>query len=209
MASKYRGEVDNLKSHIVTLRVIVGVIVFFCALFWWNAKEAKEVQRVHIPPDLRAGSTVQVNAIPPTTAYSFAMNIFQYLNTWLQDGSEDYKKRVHELQAYLTPKYREWLERDVLKRSQRGELSDRTRTVTPLNKTAYEDRRVEIINEDNFIVWIDLRIEETHKGIPVKTVDIRYPLRVVRSDVSLEFNPWGMQLDGYQGSPTRLTETTE
>lgn len=209
MASKYRGEVDNLKSHITTLRVVAGILVFFCALFWWSAKEAKEVQRVHIPPDLRSGSTVQINEIPPTTAYSFALSIFQYLNTWMEDGSSDYPTRVNELRGYLTPSYMEWLQRDIMKRTQRGELLGRTRTVTPINKTAYDQRRVDIINKDNFVVWLDLRIKETHKGTQVKTVDIRYPLKVTRSDVPLDFNPWGMKLDGYRGSPTRITESME
>lgn len=209
MASKYRGEVDNLKSHITTLRVVIAILVLFSGLFWFNAKEAKEVQRVHIPPDLRSGSTVQVNEVPPTTAYSFALNIFQYLNTWLADGSNDYPARVSELRGYMTPSYIEWLEKDIIKRTQRGELSSRTRTVTPLNKTAYDDRRVDVINKDNFVVWLDLRIKETHKGIPVKTVDIRYPLRVVRSDVPLDFNPWGLKLDGYNSSPIRMTDIVE
>lgn len=209
MASKYRGEVDNLKSHITTLRVVIGILVLFSGLFWFNAKQAKEVQRVHIPPDLRSGSTVQVNEVPPTTAYSFALNIFQYLNTWLADGSNDYPARVSELRGYMTPSYIEWLEKDIIKRTQRGELSARTRTVTPLNKTAYDDRRVDVINKDNFVVWLDLRIKETHKGIPVKTVDIRYPLRVVRSDVPLDFNPWGLKLDGYNSSPIRMTDIVE
>ena len=209
MASKYRGEVDNLKSHITTLRVVIGILVLFSGLFWFNAKQAKEVQRVHIPPDLRSGSTVQVNEVPPTTAYSFALNIFQYLNTWLADGSNDYPARVSELRGYMTPSYIEWLEKDIIKRTQRGELSARTRTVTPLNKTAYDDRRVDVINKDNFVVWLDLRIKETHKGIPVKTVDIRYPLRVVRSDVPLDFNPWGLKLDGSNSSPIRMTDIVE
>lgn len=204
--SKYRGEVDNLKSHITTLRVVIGVLVIFSILFWNSANQAKEVQRVHIPPDIRSGETVTLNEVPDTTAYAFALNIFQYLNTWLENGAQDYPQRVTQLQAYLTPKYMQWLKEDIEKRTMRGELSSRTRTVAPINSKAFDADRVDIINKDNFVVWLDLRIKETHRGVPVKTVDIRYPIRVVRSDVSLEMNPWGLQLNGYYDSPTRIVE---
>ena len=194
MGSKYRGEVDNLKSHITTLRVVIGIVVLFCFLFWNSANKARDVQRVFIPPDMRAGSTVTLNQVPATTAYSFAISIFSFLNTWLDDGSVEYPARVGELNAYLTPSYTQWLKEDILRRSSRGELDRRTRTVT-------------VINENNFVVWLDLRIKETHRGVDIKTVDIRYPLKVVRSDISLDFNPWGLQLDGFHGNPTRIPKT--
>ncbi|HCC79991.1 MAG TPA: TIGR03746 family integrating conjugative element protein [Methylophaga sp.] len=207
MGSKYRGEVDNLKSHITTLRVVIGIVVLFCFLFWNSANKARDVQRVFIPPDMRAGSTVTLNQVPATTAYSFAISIFSFLNTWLDDGSVEYPARVGELNAYLTPSYTQWLKEDILRRSSRGELDRRTRTVTVINEMAYDDERVEIINENNFVVWLDLRIKETHRGVDIKTVDIRYPLKVVRSDISLDFNPWGLQLDGFHGNPTRIPKT--
>lgn len=207
MASKYRGEIDNQKAHIMTLRVVIGVLILFCILFWMSANSAREVQRVYIPPDLRSGATVTLNDVQEPTAYSFAISIFQYLNTWLEDGSIDYPARVNELTAYITPNFMQWLKEDIQRRNNRGELSRRTRTVTVINAGAYDDSRVDVINENNFVVWLDLRIKETHRGVPVKTVDIRYPLRVVKSDVSLEFNPWGLQLNGFNGNPSRIMQT--
>lgn len=207
MASKYRGEIDNQKAHILTLRVVIGVLILFCFLFWVSANKAREVQRVYLPPDLRSGATVTLNDVQEPTAYSFAVSIFQYLNTWLENGSEDYPTRVNELAAYITPSFMQWLQEDIVRRENRGELSRRTRTVTIINSKAYDDTRVDVINENNFVVWLDLRIKETHRGVPVKTVDIRYPLRVVKSDISLEFNPWGLQLDGFQGNPSRIIPT--
>ena len=208
MGSKYRGENDNLKSHITTLRIVVGILILFCILFWMSANKAREVQRLFIPPDLRAGATVTLNEIPVTSAYSFAVSIFQYLNTWLEDGAKDYPARVGELAAYLSPSYQQWLKEDIIRRSSRGELDRRTRTVTLINEMAYDDHRVDILNENNFIVWLDLRITETHR-VPIKSVDIRYPIRVVRSNVSPEFNPWGLMLDGFQENPTRITSTVK
>lgn len=207
MASKYRGEIDNQKAHIHTLRAVIGVLVLFCILFWNSANNAREVQRVYLPPDLRSGSVVTLNEVTAPAAYSFAVSIFQFLNTWLEDGSKEYPLRISELRAYITPSFIEWLQKDVERRTAKGELDRRTRTITLVNDLAYDDSRVEIINENNFVVWLDFMIKETHRGVPVKTVNIRYPLRVVRSDISLELNPWGLQLNGFHTSPTRIAST--
>ena len=58
-----------------------------------------------------------------------------------------------------------------------------------------------------WVVWLDLDLFESVKGMTVKKTAIRYPLRVVRLSVDPESNPWGLALDGFAGSgPRRLTE---
>ena len=57
-----------------------------------------------------------------------------------------------------------------------------------------------------WVVWLDLDLFESVKGMTVKHTAIRYPLRVVRHAVDLEANPWGLALDGFAGEgPRRLT----
>ncbi|MGE3465224.1 MAG: DUF2895 family protein, partial [Pseudomonadales bacterium] len=71
----------------------------------------------------------------------------------------------------------------------------------------YEERRVVLLNEDAWIVWLDLDLLESVKGMTVKRTAIRYPLRVVRYAVDLEANPWGLALDGFGAEgPRRLTD---
>ena len=206
MASKYRGDNDNLKSHILTLRAVIIVLTVICLMLWISAENARKIQRVHIPPDLRNGATVQINKVPDTTAYAFALNIFQYLNTWLNDGAVDYPKRANELAAYLTPKYLAWIKHDIDERMGSGELSGRTRTIIPINGKAFETRRVDVLDDNTFVVWLDMQINEYHAGIPVKKVRIRYPIRVVKANINFSLNPWGLQLDGFQQDPTKLKE---
>ena len=56
------------------------------------------------------------------------------------------------------------------------------------------------------MVWLDLDLFESVKGMTVKKTAIRYPVRVVRHAVDLEANPWGLALDGFAGEgPQRLT----
>jgi hypothetical protein len=72
----------------------------------------------------------------------------------------------------------------------------------------YEERRVDVLKEGVWVVWLDLDLYESVKGMTVKQTAIRYPLRVVRYAVDLEANPWGLALDGFAAEgPRRLSET--
>lgn len=204
MGSIYRGDVDNLKNHILTLRVVVVMLLIIIAGLWVTSENAKKTQRIFVPPDLTQSSVVTVNTANKPTVYGFAINIFQYLNTWLNDGNTDYRERAIELSSYLTPTYIEWLKKDLLKRKVAGELQGRTRTITLVNGKAFDDRRVEKISPNRYVVWLDFQIHEYQKGMEVKEIKIRYPLRVVTANIGVDFNPWGLQLDGYSGNPEIL-----
>jgi integrating conjugative element protein (TIGR03746 family) len=71
----------------------------------------------------------------------------------------------------------------------------------------YEEERVEVLAGDAWIIWLDLDLLESVKGMTVKRTAIRYPLRVVRYAVDPEANPWGLALDGIGADgPRRLTD---
>jgi len=56
-----------------------------------------------------------------------------------------------------------------------------------------------------WVVWLDLNLVESVKGMTVKQTAIRYPLRVVSLAVDPEENPWGLALDGFASKgPHRL-----
>ncbi len=50
-----------------------------------------------------------------------------------------------------------------------------------------------------------MAIDEQYAGTPVRDLFIRYPLRVVRADVDPQRNPWGLQVDCFDGIPQRLS----
>jgi integrating conjugative element protein (TIGR03746 family) len=82
-------------------------------------------------------------------------------------------------------------------RGKRGELTGRVRVIQPIVGQGYEERRVDVIDADTWVIWLDYRIQETVRGMEVKHLKIRYPLRVVRYNVDPETNPWGLALDGF------------
>ena len=91
--------------------------------------------------------------------------------------------------------------------SKQGELSDRSRSIQSLPGSTYEERRVDVLSHDSWLVWLDYQIIEHVRGMEVKNVKIRYPVRVVRYAVDPEQNPWGLALDGYGGDgPRKLAD---
>ena len=92
-------------------------------------------------------------------------------------------------------------------KARRGELAYRVRGVHEVPGHGYEERRVDVLSSDTWIVWLDLDLMESVKGMTVKQTTIRYPIRVVRQAIDPETNPWGMALDGYGSEgPRRLTD---
>ena len=47
--------------------------------------------------------------------------------------------------------------------------------------------------------------DEYYGSEQVKRALVRYPLKVVRSDVDPERNPFGLAIDCYSGAPQRIT----
>ena len=180
---RYRKEIDNVRAHIRSLRAVIGLQALAIALLWWGWHQAPRAIRVFHPPDL-----------PPATVYAFAHYLFQQLNRWPQDGEQDYGRQIYRLAAYLTPRYRAELLADLDLRGRRGELSYRQRGVQEVPGHGYAEQRVEVLGNDAWVVWLDLEIAETVRGMTVKTTVVRYPLRVVRHAVDPEANPWGLAI---------------
>lgn len=202
---RYRDANSNLKSHIRSLRWVMAIQFLVIAGLWHGWEKAREDLRVHIPPDLRSGAVIGANRPNPANVYTFAGYILQQLNRWPEDGAKDYGRRVFNLSAFLTPEYRAFLIADLELRGKRGELAGRTRALQWID--GFAENRVVIQAPGVWTVKLDVNILETVRGMNVKSVNIRYPLRVVRHAVDPELNPWGLALDGYtEDGPKRLTE---
>lgn len=203
---RYRHEIDNVRAHLRSLWTVIGLqaAVVFALAYGWS--QAPRELTVHIPPDLRSGAVLAVDAVPPANVYAFAFYIFQQLNRWPEDGARDYGRAIYRVSPYLTPRYRAELLTDLEQKGRQGELAYRVRGVQSIPGHGYEERRVDLLAADTWVVWLDLDLLESVKGMTVKRTAIRYPLRVVRHAVDLEANPWGLALDGFGGDgPRRLS----
>jgi integrating conjugative element protein (TIGR03746 family) len=205
---RYRFEIDNVRAHLRSLWVVIALQVLVIAALWYGWSQAPARLTVHIPPDLRSGAVLGVDEVSPANIYAFAFYIFQQLNRWPEDGTLDFGRAIFRVSAYLTPRYRTDLLAELEHKGRQGELAYRVRGMQLIPGHGYEERRVDVLGEHSWIVWLDLDLLESVKGMTVKRTTIRYPLRVVRHAVDLVANPWGLALDGFGADgPRRLTDT--
>lgn len=203
----FRKKVDAQQAHILSLRLALGFMTVVClalAYGWWNAPKDLTV---HVPPDLRTGSTRRWWDVPPESVYSFALYIFQQMNRWPSDGEEDYQANIHRLDAYLTPSCKTYLQKDFELRRNAGELRKRERGVFEIPGRGVDDPHeqhtiVQSIND--WTVNLDIAADEHYGGERVKRALARYPLHIVRADIDPERNPFGLQWDCYTGNPQRI-----
>ena len=126
--ARLKKALDGRDSHILTLRILIGIlaIALFYSIAGWKA--APEHIKIDIPPDLRSGSTRGIQERHPFNVYAFGYYIFQQMNNWPVEGVEDYKKQINRLSCYITPRFKGELERDYEQRLKRHELN-RTRAL--------------------------------------------------------------------------------
>ena len=208
MGSRYRSENENLRAHIATLRAVVGILAFITLAMAYGWNRAGGDLRIHIPPDLRSGAVLKADDPRPENIYAFAQMVFQTVNYWPEDGQADYGKAIFQATYYLTPRFRDELDRDLDQRGKAGELASRVRSIQEIPGHGYEEGRVRVLGNGAWVVTLDFRVHEFVRGTPVKTVAVSYPIRVVLMRSDINQNPWGLALDGYQGDgPQRIVES--
>ncbi len=206
---RYRFEIDNVRAHVLSLWVVIAMQALIISGLWLGWSQAPKYLTVHIPPDLRSGAVLMVDEVPPSNVYAFAFYIFQQLNRWPSDGAHDYGQAIFRVSPYLTEKYRAELLAGLDAKAHQGELAARVRGVQEIPGHGYEERRVDVLADNVWVVWLDLDLAESVKGMPVKRKAIRYPLRVVRNAVDPETNPWGLALDGFAAEGPRPLDAAE
>lgn len=205
--SRFRNEVAYLQAHIKTLRLGAVALLLITLVMgggWWSAPRDLTI---HVPPDLRSGSTRPWWDVPPESVYSFTFYVWQQLHRWPTNGEEDYARNLHALSPYFTPACRAFLQADYDYRRSTGELRQRVRGVYEIPGRGYGDNptaRVRTVSDRNWVVTLDLSADEYHGPEQVKRALVRYPLKVARSDVEPARNPFGLVLDCYDGAPQRI-----
>lgn len=208
MSNTYLEALASERSHNVFLRKIIACSMLAGAFGTYVAYTVPKTIDVHLAPDIRAGSVVEikngVGYIPPENVYSFAYYIWQQLNRWQEDGMKDYPKQLYNLQSFITAKCQAEIKDDMKNRAKNSELLQRTRLITEIPGFSFAANRVIAEGSAVWTVFLDMQLQETYRGQNVKDTFIRYPLRLVRYDVDRERNPWGLGLDCFSDQPQRL-----
>ncbi|MFA5682589.1 MAG: TIGR03746 family integrating conjugative element protein [Hydrogenophaga sp.] len=206
--SRFKNEITHLQAHIKTLRLGAGALVIVALVMgggWWSAPRDLTI---HVPPDLRSGSTRKWWEVPPESVYAFTFYVFQTLNRWPTNGEEDYPRNLHTLSPYLTPSCQAFLRADYDYRRSTGELRQRVRGIYEIPGRGYGDNptaRVRTVSERDWVVTLDITADEYYGAEQVKRALVRYPVKVTRVDVDPARNPFGLALDCYDGAPQRIS----
>ena len=205
--SQFKNASDAKNAHITTLRVVILALFVVCFFLGYGWSKAPDKLTVHVPPDLRSGSTRLWWDIPPENVYGFGLYLFTQLNRWPTNGEVDYKNNLKAYQHYLTPKCYAVLEDDYDTRSYAGELRNRVRGVYEILGRGYADnptQRVKQLDKNTWQVNLDLNADEYYLSEPVKRAVARYPLRIIRFDSDPDKNPYGLMLDCFTSTPQKL-----
>ncbi|AZF53154.1 putative exported protein [Pseudomonas sp. R4-34-07] len=74
--SRFRNKVDAQQAHILSLRLAIVMLALLSAGLWYGWRSAPTDLTVHVPPDLRSGSTRKWWDVPPENVYAFALYIW-------------------------------------------------------------------------------------------------------------------------------------
>ncbi|NWA23939.1 TIGR03746 family integrating conjugative element protein [Pseudomonas gingeri] len=208
----YRKKVDSQQAHIYSLRLVIGLQIVLGLWMAYGWQSAPHDLTIHVPPDLRSGSTRKWWDIPPESVYSFGLYIFQQMNRWPTDGETDYEDNIARLTGYLTPSCKAYLQKDFELRRNSGELRKRERGVFEIPGRGLDDKQEQHVMQNSFNDWtinLDISADEHYGGELVKRAVARYPLHIIRSDVDPEKNPFGLAWDCYSSNPQRIETSAE
>ncbi len=183
-----------------TFIYILSLLSLLFSIGWMSAPSRLTV---YIPPEIQNGATLKVGSIPDPLIYSFAYEIWQELNYWPKEDGDDYQKNIHRYWSYLTPKFKSELIGEEKDLRISGQLQ-RIRSLQGLSGAAFDSVNVKKLGNDTWEVDLRMRLSEYKNGQPIKDIEIIYPLRVTRINVSPQNNPYGLALDGFINEPERL-----
>lgn len=193
---------DQLHITIKTLWIMIGLLIICNSLLFIGWKSSPKLLRIYLPPDLSQGAMIQPEKITKNTVYAFAYQIFTAINTWTKTGQDDYINNINAYHNYLSSHFYQTLLADVNSRQQEGALT-RQRLVSGITGLGYNTTSVKVLGKDTWIVILQLQIQESVDGALVKQIEETYPLLVTRVNTSIQINPWGLEISGFQAPPHR------
>lgn len=194
---------DALEQVIQTQKGFILILCIICTGLLIGWMRSPSDLTVHIPPDIQNGATLKVGMIPEPLIYSFAYEIWQELNYWPKEGDEDYKKNIHDFWSYMTPQFKTELLEDYNELKTSGQLQ-RIRYMQGVSGAAYDRATVKKLSSDTWEVDLKMRLTELKNNQPVKDVEIIYPLKVTRTNISARNNPYGLVIAGFVLPPKRI-----
>ena len=157
------------------------------------------------PAEVTQGGYYKTNVIPNEIVYGFTYQIFVALNTFADNGVKDYQANIVKYRYYLTPDYVSYLQTDLKKSLTDGDLQDIVQILSPYGNQL--DQSVKQIDDNTWAVDLTLRVTHYKDATVIMDAVYDYQVRVIRTASSIQYNPWGLAIDGVISS-TRIKTLT-
>jgi integrating conjugative element protein (TIGR03746 family) len=194
---------EDADEQIIKLQKrFIGILCVLSVAFFIGWITSPSRLTLYLPPDIQNGATLKAGSIPDPLVYSFAYEIWQELNYWSSENGDDYQKNIHTYLPYLTSQFKSELLQDNLDLKASGQ-TQRIRYLQGLSGAAYDSINVKKLGNDTWEVDLKMRLTEFKNNQAVKDVEIIYPLKVTRVNVSQQNNPYGLALAGVVSEPVR------
>ncbi|MGR5347500.1 PFL_4703 family integrating conjugative element protein [Vibrio mediterranei] len=200
------GLVQELQSHIRTLRLVL--VMMLCGLLFSIHGNVTSIDKltVHIPPDLTNGAVMKVGEIPRASVFVNTSYLWIEFNSWMNNGTKDAYANLNAYQEYFSPQFisimRAEYDRKITSRA-----LERQRRLTLIPGTSSEAvKRVQPISNQSWVVYLDVVDEEFYMGERVKNSKIRYALLVEKTETTVDRNPLGLRIVGFKEEPRLLQE---
>jgi integrating conjugative element protein (TIGR03746 family) len=194
---------EDADEQIIKLQKrFIGILCVLSVAFFIGWITSPSRLTLYLPPDIQNGATLKAGSIPDPLVYSFAYEIWQELNYWSSENGDDYQKNIHTYLPYLTSQFKSELLQDNLDLKASGQ-TQRIRYLQGLSGAAYDSINVKKLGNDTWEVDLKMRLTEFKNNQAVKDVEIIYPLKVTRVNVSQQNNPYGLALAGFVSEPLR------
>lgn len=210
MSKLYRGWVlqawrkEDADLEIIKLqKYFIGALLVISLVFAVGWLTAPTRLTVFMPPDIQNGATIKANTIPAPLIYSFAYEIWQELNYWPDETEDHYQKNIKRYWPYLTPQFKAVLLEDFAELKSTGQ-TQRTRYLEGTSGAAFEATNVKKLGNDTWEVDLIMRLTEFKNNQVIKDIEVLYPLKVTRANISPQNNPYGLVIAGFVSAPKRL-----
>jgi len=202
----FKDENANLHS---TIRFHILLNVVLCLALLGSVGLNFELSKglsISIPPDTRAGALVKPGEKQPENVFAFTTSVFMSLNSWGENGQEDYPENIKKLVAFITPNFRNELVDDMNKKNKAGELQGITRQLSLPAEYVFDRDAVTIINSNEWVVKLPLEIKEYVDGQLIKDIEVLYSFSVKRMRTNIAENAEQIGIDAFYQPPIRTKD---
>lgn len=184
-------------------RIILGLVIILVLFAGAYIRFPNTIQVYHTPT-LDSSLATNVDYVPASSVYSFAVLMWERLNYCKEDCEQDYAQNLKQTRPFITEKCFVNLADHAKNNIQL--LRNRTRQLTLLDTTIFDQDKVKRIDDETWVVTETFGFNEAVNGnnLSLRKFNMVYPLRIVRNRASESINPYGFQLDCFDGTPQRI-----